>query len=81
MLSGSDEAMVEASDGSLTTAQITALKTFADLLLPPLVVNSDEFQLGIPATVADSWEDIVDTLGRETPSSVTSRRIRQYLIG
>jgi len=81
MLSGTDDAMIDDDDGSVSTTEIAALTAFGVVLLPPLVVNSDEFQLGIPATAVDTWQDITDAKGRETPSLISSRRIRQFLIG
>lgn len=81
MLSGTDNAHIDANDGSVATAEITLLTTLGTTMLAPMAVAGDEFQLGLPSTATDGWEDITDAKGRETPSSVTSRRIRQFLIG
>jgi hypothetical protein len=81
MLSGTPVATVDATDGSLTTAEISNLDTLGILLAQPIEAANDSFQLCIPATDVLPVEDITDTKARETPSSVTNRRIRQFLIG
>ena len=81
MLSGTDDAMIDDADGSVTTTEITALTALGVAMIVPLAGAGDEFQLGIPLTATDPWQDITDAKGRETPSLVSSRRIRQFLIG
>ncbi len=81
MLSGGEILMFDDADGSVSTTEITALTALGGTLMLPLQGVGDEFHLGIPATATDAWQDIIDTRGRETPSLVKSRRIRQFLIG
>lgn len=81
MLSGSAAAMFDATDGSVTSTEIAALDALGVLLKGQISNSGDEFDPGIPATAVDSWQDFVDSKARETPSVVTSRRIRQFLIG
>lgn len=81
MLSGTAAAQLETDDGSLTSAEITALEVLGVELVAPLEGGADSFQLCIPANATDPAEDIVDMAARETPSCVTSRRIKQFFVG
>jgi len=81
MLSGSEAAMFNTTDGAVTAAEIASLETMMTTLLTTLSGAGDEFELGIPSTPTDSWQDITDSKPRVTPAIVTSRRIRQFLIG
>ena len=81
MLSGTPTTSIEVSDGSLTSGQIGAMDAFGATMIATLMAAGDEWELGIPETPTDGWEDITDARARETPSSVTSRRIREFLIG
>ncbi|MCK5292958.1 MAG: hypothetical protein KAR39_13190 [Thermoplasmata archaeon] len=81
MLSGTPVTHLEAQDGSLTAAATALLDTFGDLLLPGFAGGGDEFVPGIPATLTDPWQDFTAHHPRETPSSITSRRVREFLIG
>lgn len=81
MLSGADTTMFDATDGSLTTAHITALETLGSSLISQITSVGDEFHPGIPATAVDAWADFVDSKPRETPSMIRSRRVREFLIG
>lgn len=81
MLSGTAVAQIDTDDGSVTTAEIALLDVLGTLLIAPLGAAGDTFQLGIGSTDILNFEDAVDAKGRETPSIVTSRRIRQFLIG
>lgn len=81
MLSGTDTAMIRTTDGGITAAEITALETMAATLIANLATNGTAFSLCIPATDADPLEKITDYAGRVTPSIITSRRIKQFMIG
>lgn len=81
MLSGSEAAMFNTTDGAVTAAQIALLETMMTTMEAPLTGAGDEFELGIPSTDADTWQNITDSKPRVTPAIVTSRRIRQFLIG
>lgn len=81
MLSGSEKSMFDASDGSVDSVEVTALEVLGTALMQTLAVNGDSFQLCIPPTLVDPVEIISSVRGRVTPSVVTSRRIRQFLIG
>lgn len=81
MLSGSAVAHFDIADGSVTTVEITALTALGGTLMTNLDNGTEVFSLGIPATVVDTWQDITDTAGRETPSIVRSRRVNQFLVG
>jgi hypothetical protein len=81
MLSGSITEDFDTSDGSLTAGAKTPLDTLGALLVAAITVNSDEFEPGIPAVGEDSWQDFTDFLTRETPSCVTSRRVREFFVG
>ena len=81
MLSGTPVSHIDTTDGSLTASAETIMNALAAALIGTLSVGSDEFQPGIPAVGTDTWQDFVDYLSRQTPSAVTSRRIRQFLIG
>jgi hypothetical protein len=83
MLSGSVAEMFEGDDGGVTAAQQVALNSLGDALIDTLTVGDDSFQLCIPPTEVPEYptEDITTAVGRSTPSSVRTRRIRQYLVG
>lgn len=81
MLSGSDAAMFEDGDGSLTATELTALETLGNLLIANITNAGDEFEPGLPAVAPDTWQAFTDDKPRETPSSIRSRRIRQFLVG
>lgn len=73
--------MFRTTDGGVTAAEIALLDTLADTLLIPLVGGANEWDLVIPATAVDPVEKITDYASRVTPSVITSRRIKQFLIG
>lgn len=81
MLSGSEAAMFNVSDGAVTASEIAGLDTMATALLVKITQGLDEFQLCIPGAGADPPELITDFKSRVTPAVITSRRIRQFLIG
>jgi hypothetical protein len=81
MLSGSAQSMFDAADGSLTSGEIGALNTLGATLIGAISNAGDEFEPGLPPTLADTWQDFTDYKARETPSSIRSRRIRQFLVG
>lgn len=81
MLSGSVDSMFDSTDGSVTAVERIALEVLGDLLMAILSSNGNSFQLCIPPTDVLPEEVITSTRGRVTPSVVTTRRIRQFLIG
>lgn len=81
MLSGSAAAMFDVNDGSVTVATIALMDDISQLCLTALVSGEDSFELVLPATAIDPIANIIDARGRTTPSSVRSRRIRQFLVG
>lgn len=86
MLSATAVAQLDTADGSLTAGEIVALNVLGAALTGSWDANGDSFQLCIPAGVDKDGnpiptEDITDFAARETPSSVTTRRIRQFLVG
>lgn len=81
MLSGSEAAMFNTTDGAVTSAEIAGLETMMATLMVDLSGAGDEMAIGIPSANGDPWEDLTDNKPRVTPSIVTSRRIRQFLIG
>lgn len=81
MLSGSVDSMFDSSDGSVTTAEITSLDALGTSILATLSGGGDSFDLCIPPSGALPYEDIIDSRARETPASVTTRRVRQFFVG
>lgn len=81
MLSGSGQSMFNQADGSVTTAEVAILQTLGDLLETTLVDGNDEWDIVLPATDALPVENVVRCLARVTPSTLKSRRVKQYLIG
>lgn len=87
MLSGSDNAMFNASDGAVTTAHLAVMQLLADELEKAISVGGDTFQLGLGAVDREEpledfdFEPVTYAKARITPSCVRSRRVRQFLIG
>lgn len=81
MLSGSNANMFDVTDGSVTTTELGLMTVLAELLLDQIDEATNLFDLVLPATVAGGPYDVVDAKARVTPSAVTSRRVRQFLIG
>lgn len=81
MLSGGATSMFDTDDGSVSTVEITALTALGGTFETGLSAAGNSFKLCIPATDVLPMETVFDSIGRETPSVVTSRRIRQFLIG
>lgn len=81
MLSGSAASMFNTSDGAVTSAHITQLETMAATLDTVLTDGNNDFELCLPPANGDPFEYITDYKARVTPAVVTSRRIRQFLIG
>lgn len=81
MLSGSEAAMFNTTDGSVTVAAVAILQTLGDLLSAPFLPVADEFQLVLPASGANPIIPVNAAIGRVTPSAIKSRRVSQYLIG
>lgn len=81
MLSGTDEAMLEGTDGSVTATEVGLLDTLATALTTALTGDDDEFVPIIPSTDVLPLEEIIGFKSRVTPASITSRRIRRFLVG
>lgn len=81
MLSGSEVSMFNISDGAVTAAEVADLNTLAATLTTTITKDTDEFSLCIPANNGDPAMLITDYKARVTPAVITSRRIRQFLIG
>lgn len=81
MLSSTAVAQLETTDGAVTDAEVTLLTALGNTLMAVLDITTDTFQLCIPPVGELPYEDVTAVRGRKTPSSVTTRRIRQYLIG
>ena len=81
MLSGSAQAMFNASDGSVTVAEVGVLQTIGNLIDAGFSMDSDDFVFCLPATDTLPIELVTKSLARVTPSAVKSRRVSQYLIG
>lgn len=81
MLSGSVQTMFNTTDGSVSLTERVALDVLGTLLMATILENGDSYQLVIPPTAVDPVEEITAVRARITPSVVTTRRIRQFLIG
>jgi hypothetical protein len=83
MLSGSIVEDFDTTDGSITTAAKAVLDAVGDKLLEGLDPNgsANAAVLILPPAGELPEVNVTDYKSRETPSSVTSRRIKQYLIG
>lgn len=81
MLSGSEQAMFNDTDGSITVAAVGILQTLGNLFDSGHSIDGDVFKYVLPATDLLPVVDVVKSVGRVTPSSVKSRRVSQYLIG
>lgn len=81
MLSGTPQAHLDETDGSVTAAAIAILNSLGASLIAAITLAGDEFEPGIPEVTPDTWQNFVDYRSRVTPSLVKSRRIREFLIG
>lgn len=81
MLSGCDTVMFNVSDGAVTVAEQTALDILGAVLLASIQLDEDSFQPILGSTAVLPKEQITDFKSRPTPSLISSRRIRQFLIG
>lgn len=81
MLSGTDAAAIDTSDGSVTDTEITALNGLGTALTTTLSLNDSDFNLCIPPTTVLPVELITNTQARKTPASIRSRRVKQFMIG
>lgn len=81
MLSGGEIAQFETGDGSVTAAERALMGTLGALLINDVVAGGDSFTPGLAPTDVLPFEPFTGQLGRKTPSSVTSRRIRGFSIG
>lgn len=80
-LSGCDTLMFNDADGAVTTTEITALGTLADLLIDTLVQDEESFAPVLPPSGELLVEPITAVLVRKTPSLIRSRRVRGFSIG
>lgn len=80
-LSGADTTMFNDTDGAVTDAEITSLGDLADLLAAEISDGNDTFFPCLPANLVDPVESVVAVVPRKTPSLISSRRVRQFLIG
>lgn len=81
MLSGSEAAMFNTDDGAVTAAQIASLETMAATLTATVTDGTNSWEICLPPANGDPTEEITDYKARVTPAVITSRRIRQFLIG
>lgn len=81
MLSGTAVTMLEDTDGAVTGTEITALGSLKDELIDPIVSDEEAWVPVIPPSGVLPVEDITASLARKTPASITSRRVRGFLIG
>ena len=81
MLSGTAVAMLNTDDGAVTSSEMSSLGTLGTYFTTSLTYGDDTFFCCIPPSGEDPVELIVDTMGRNTPSILRSRRIREFLVG
>lgn len=81
MLSGTAVSMLNTDDGAVTSAEIIALAGLQSLCLEAMVNGDDSWELCLPATLVDPVVNVIDAIARSTPASITTRRIRQFLVG
>jgi hypothetical protein len=81
MLSGTSSTELDPDDGSLLTAAITAITALGVQLIQALVGVGDTWEPGLPSEGEKPWAGFVDAQGRETPSIIRSRRIREFFVG
>lgn len=81
MLSGSGTGMFDDADGSVSTVEIAALTALGGAFESGLSAVGNSFRFVLGSTLTHGVFPIVDSAGRETPSVLRSRRIKQFLIG
>ena len=81
MISASNAAMFDASDGAVTTSELGLMQVLADLLEDPITYLTNTWTLVLPKVLTLGPFPVTDIRARVTPSSVTSRRVRQFAIG
>lgn len=81
MLSGTITEDLDTNDGSLTSGGLAVMDNLGIKAIAQLTGGGDDFDPGIPAAGVDIWQNFTDYASRETPSSVTSRRVREFYIG
>lgn len=82
MLSGSIVEDFSPTDGAVLSAARAVMNSLGDALLAGITANGDDGgDLILPPAGIDPEEPVTDYKSRVTPSSVTTRRIRQFLIG
>lgn len=80
MLSGTIAEDIDSSDGAVITAALAVMDTLGALLVATFGPG-DLYAPILPPAGADPEVPIIDFKSRITPSVVTSRRVRQFLIG
>lgn len=81
MLSGSITEDFNVADGSVNAGGRGVMDNLGTKLDDTMINGAEAFIPCIPPTAVDPVEAIIDFKSRVTPSSVTTRRIRQFLIG
>lgn len=81
MISGSNAGMFDVADGSVDLTELGLMQVLADALLVQLTEATNLWDLVLPETLLGGPYDVVDAKARVTPAAVTSRRVRQFLIG
>lgn len=81
MISGSNASMFDVTDGSVTTTELGLMTVLADALLPQIDYLTNKFDIVLPKAIPPYYTVVTDAKARVTPSSVTTRRVKQFLIG
>lgn len=81
MMSGCATSMFDTADGSITNTEVAAMQSLGESMEAVLDAMEDTFQLCIPPSGTDPYEDIVDVLARSTPGAISSRRVRRFFVG
>lgn len=84
MLSGTDTLQLDSTDGGVTAAEVVLMQALADLIMAGISDAGDEFSFalwGVDLLENPDALPIAKLVARRTPASVTSRRIRELLIG
>lgn len=81
MLSGGDEAMFEDSVGGVTTGEVIALTALGTALLANLAGGDNQYEPVLYQKLPETISTLVLAKGRQTPSTVRSRRVKRFTIG
>jgi hypothetical protein len=81
MLSGGDEAMFEDSLGAVTSGEVIALTALGTALLASIAGGVNQYEPVLFQKTPETISDLIQAKGRQTPSTVRSRRIKRFLIG